>query len=116
MNPNHPLNRLNIMNAVCFNCGCGKSSAIKLCSNCHEMPTSHEDRVVSVCLSIECLRPENLEIASRYMRKKNRLPGFHEKVTVKAEKIVSQMPDNFQISQSFDFSGTFFEDNFVLDD
>lgn len=50
------------------------------------------------------------------MRKKNRLPGFHEKVTVKAEKIVSQMPDNFQISQSFDFSGTFFEDNFVLDD
>ena len=116
----YPINEIlkewNNMNAVCFNCGCEKSSAIKLCSNCKEMPTSHEDRVISVCLTVECLRQENLEIASRYMQKKKRLPGFHDKVTRKAEKIVSQMPDSFQISQSFDFSEMFFADNFVLDD
>ncbi len=104
------------MNAVCFNCGNEKSAAIKLCANCKAMPTSHEDRILSVCLSSDCLRQENLRIASRYIDKKNRPPGFHAKVTEKAERIVDEMPDTFQISQSIEISGLLFENLFVLDD
>jgi len=103
------------MNAVCFNCGYEKSAAIKLCSHCNEMPISHEDRIVSVCLTLDCLREENLQIASRYMRMKNRLPGFHKKVRSKAEEIVSKMPDEFQVSYSFDLSSAFSDEEFVLD-
>ncbi len=104
------------MNAICYNCGSEKSAPIKLCVHCKELPTSHEDRVVSVCLSNECLRPENLEIASRYIQLKQRLPGFHAKVRNKAERIVSQMPEEFQISQSFDIEEALFEDQYVLED
>lgn len=105
-----------MIKAVCFNCGAKKSRAIMLCNSCRSLPTSREDRVVSVCLSSDCLRQENLDIAVRYMRQKERLPGFHSKVRVKAEQIVDSMPEEFQISQSFDLSESFFTDHFVLDD
>lgn len=105
-----------MIKAVCFNCGAEKSAPIKLCENCRALPTSREDRVISVCLSSECLRQENLLIAARYMAKKERLPGFHDKVRVKAEQIVRDMPDEFQISQSIDLSESFFTDHFVFDD
>jgi len=105
-----------MINALCFSCGAEKSAAIKLCENCRALPTSHEDRVVSVCLSNDCLRQDNLEIASRYMQQKERLPGFRTKVRQKAERIVSEMPDQLQISHSFDLSESFFTEHFVLDD
>lgn len=105
-----------MIKAVCFNCCAEKSDAIKLCDSCRALPISREDRIVSVCLSSDCLRQENLEIAARYMAKKDRLPGFHAKVRIKAEQIVDEMPDEFQISQSFDLSESFFTDRFVLDD
>jgi len=69
-----------------------------------------------VCLSSDCLRQENLRVASQYIGKKKRLPGFHTKVRLKAEKIVSQMPEDFQLSQSFVLSEALFEDRFVLED
>lgn len=105
-----------MIKAVCFNCGAKKSAAIKLCSSCRAMPLSNEDRMVSVCLSSDCLRQDNLIAANRYIEKKGRLPGFHEKVRLKAQKIVDEMPDQFQISQSFDLSESFFTERFVLDD
>ena len=105
-----------MIEAVCFNCGAEKSAAIKLCTSCRAMPLSDDDRLVSVCLSADCLRQENLEIASKYIKKKNRLPGFRDKVMKKAEKIVEEMPDHFQLSQSFDFTESFIEERFVLDD
>lgn len=105
-----------MIKAVCFNCGAEKSAAIKMCSSCRALPTSREDRIVSVCLSSDCLRQENLKTAVRYMAKKERLPGFHAKVRLKAEQIVDDMPEEFQVSQSFDLSESFFTDRFVLDD
>lgn len=105
-----------MIEAICFNCGAEKSSAIKLCKNCRALPSSEEDRLVSVCLSADCLRQENLRTASKYIRKKNRLPGFHKKVLVKAQKIVEEMPDQFQLSQSFIFTDSFITERFVLDD
>ncbi|QEG24554.1 hypothetical protein [Mariniblastus fucicola] len=105
-----------MIEAVCFNCGAEKSAAIKLCGSCRSLPTSYEDRVASVCLSNECLRQDNLEVATRYIQQKKRKPGFHDKVRRKAEQIVNKMPDQFQISQSFDLSESFFEERFVLDD
>jgi hypothetical protein len=103
-----------MINAICFNCGSEKSAAIKMCSECRSLPTSEDDRIVSVCLSSDCLKQENLQIARKYMQKKDRLPGFHEKVLNKAEKIVSEMPDEFQISQSFEICDLL-EERFVLD-
>lgn len=107
---------IKVINAVCFNCGAEKSAPIKLCNECREMPTSYEDRVVSVCLSKDCLRQENLSRASKYIQKKQRLPGFYTKVRRKAEQIVGKMPDTFQVSQSIDLSESFFQERFVLDD
>jgi len=106
-----------MIEAICSGCGAEKSAAIKLCSQCSALPTTHEDRVISVCLSSDCLRQENLQVASQYIRKKNRLPGFHRKVRLKAEKIVSEMPEDFQLSQSFVLSEALLEeDQFVLED
>lgn len=104
-----------MIKAICCGCGAEKSAPIKLCNECGAMPTSREDRVVSVCLSSECLKQTNLRIASLYIRKKDRLPGFHEKVKLTAERIVREMPEDFQLSQSFDLS-ELLEDQFVLED
>ena len=79
------------------------------------MPISREDRIISVCLSGECLRQENLEIASRYIHQKDRLPGFRDKVRQKAETIVDRMPDELQVPNSF-VSASFFEERFVVED
>ena len=102
------------MNAICFNCGAEKSSAIKMCEECHELPITHQDRLTSVCLSSECLRQDNLETAAKYIQKTNRLPGFHDKVIRRAEAIVSRMPEEFQLSQSFDLD-EIFEEECVLE-
>lgn len=105
-----------MIKAVCFNCGVEKSRAIMLCNSCHALPISREDRVISVCLSNDCLRQDNLVTAVRYMRQNERLPGFHRKVRVKAEQIVDSMPEDFQLSESFDFPESFFTDHFMIDD
>ena len=105
-----------MITAICSGCGAEKSAAIKLCSQCRELPTSHEERVVAVCLSEDCLRQKNLRIASLYIRKKGQLPGFRAKVKQKAERIVSQMPDDFQVSNSFVLDDSLFEEVFVIDD
>lgn len=102
------------MNAICFSCGAEKSAAIKMCQQCHELPVSRQDRLTSVCLSSSCLRQDNLVTAAKYIRKTQRLPGFHEKVLRRAEQIVSQMPEEFQLSQSFDIDEMFHEE-YVLD-
>lgn len=107
-----------MINAICSGCGAEKSAAIKLCNNCGALPTTEDDRKISVCLSKDCLRQDNLRIASLYIRKNKRLPGFHDKVLRKAEKIVSEMPEDFQLSQSFVLDKILFEESqvAVLDD
>jgi len=102
------------MNAICFNCGCKKSSAIKMCEECHELPVNYQDRITSVCLSSDCLRQDNLVTAAKYIRKTHRLPGFHDKVIRRAESIVARMPEEFQLSQSFDIDAMF-DEEYVLD-
>jgi hypothetical protein len=105
-----------MIKAICCGCGAEKSAAIKLCNECGAMPTSHEDRVVSVCLSSDCLKQENLRIARKYIRTKDRLPGFHVKVRREAERIVREMPEDFQLSNSFDLDAVLFEDRFLIED
>ncbi len=78
------------------------------------MPTTPESRLIAVCLSSDCLRQDNLRIASLYIRKKDRLPGFHDKVLDKARKIVSEMPEEFQLSQSFVLEKILLEDSRVV--
>ena len=103
-----------MIKALCFNCGAEKSAAIKLCNCCRALPTSREDRIVSACLSSDCLRQDNLRTAVQYMRLKNRLPGFHDKVRRKAEQIVDAMPEEFQVSQSFDLEAVFSEEEYAV--
>ena len=105
-----------MINAICCGCGAEKSAAIKLCNECGELPTSREDRIVSVCLSSDCLKQDNLRIAKSYIRKKNRLPGFHDKVRFEAERIVDQMPEDFQLSQSFVLEEVLMADRFLIED
>ena len=98
------------MEAVCFKCGHEKSNPLKMCGHCQALPQSRKERIKSMCLSRTCLKTQNLIKASTYIKRKNRPPGFHEKVKVKAAELVDSMPEiGDSTSQSYDFSDSFFD-------
>lgn len=87
-----------------------------LCASCRALPTTKEERILSVCLSRKCIKEENLIKSSKYIQKKGRTPGFHEKVKSKAEKIVDLMPEHIEMSQSIELSASFFQEDLISDD
>lgn len=64
-----------------------------------------------MCLSDKCLSEKNLDIGSKYIRKNNKLPKFHEKVHQRATELIDAIPERSSTdqSQSFDFSTSFFD-------
>lgn len=95
--------------AVCFKCGQSKKDPIKMCGNCKTWPESKQDLIVSMCLSAKCIKPENLLRSSKYIRLKRRPPGFHDKVLIKATKLVEALPPQLEAFQSIELSASFFE-------
>ncbi len=97
------------MKAICFECGKEKSAAIKLCRHCQAMPITRREKILSVCLSSDCLRPRNLLFSQAHIFKRGLPPGFRAKVIRTAMEIVDQLPDELQVSASFELSGDFQE-------
>lgn len=63
-----------------------------------------------MCLSDKCLKEKHLVMGSRYIRKNNKLPKFHESVVAKANELISSISDSQgEYSQSFEFSNSFFD-------
>ena len=97
------------MQAVCFKCGGSKSDPLKLCRHCHALPESHNDRVTSMCLSQNCLKPANVVKAGKFIKQKKRPPGFRSKVKNRAIELINALPDESDsVSMSIDLSDSFF--------
>ena len=102
------------MVAVCFACGESKNEAMEVCASCGKKPGSRDEKIASFALSDLCLKERNLVKGSEYIKKKRKLPRFHQNVEKKAIQLVesyidfgtSTDEDSFQLSESFfDFAG-----------
>ncbi len=97
------------MQAICFRCGEEKKFALKMCSHCQALPQDRNDRIVSLSLSIQCLKEKNLIRASKYIKIKKRIPRFHENVTKRATELVEEETFDPSSSMSIELSESFFD-------
>jgi len=88
------------LKAICFECGEEKSAAIKMCSRCKAMPIRRREKIVSFCLSAECLTQRNLLFSQNHIFKQGRPPGFRATVIREAMAIVDQLPDDLQVANT----------------
>ncbi|MEM7453866.1 MAG: hypothetical protein AAF456_05865 [Planctomycetota bacterium] len=98
--------------SVCFRCGDYKKKPLKMCPTCLAIPEDRDDKILSVCMSLECIKEENLRKCSKYIKKKGRCPNFKERVVKKAIEMLEQHFDLDMSSQEdsdIDFSTSFFE-------
>ena len=98
------------MSALCFKCGNHKTGALKLCSKCDAIPETKEEKVLSLCLSLECVTQQTLKVCQRHFEKKQRAPRFKDVIVERAtkcleEQIESGTDNSIMFSASvFDFS------------
>ena len=95
------------MNAICFECGKEKSSAIKMCRHCKAMPIARREKILSFCLSSDCLKQRNLVFSQDHIFTRGRPPGFRATVIRDAIAIVDQLPEELQVTGSFKLSEVF---------
>ena len=88
------------MKAICFECGKEKSAAIKMCSHCKALPIKRREKIVSFCLSAECLTQRNLLFSQNHIFRQGRPPGFRATVIRAAMAIVDQLPDDLQVANT----------------
>ena len=75
------------MQAICFKCGHTKSGPLKLCSECHEIPKTVEEEVLSLCLSLECISQAALDRCRKHFQKKGRPPRFKPPIVERAQLV-----------------------------
>lgn len=98
------------MGALCFECGNRKTGALKLCSRCGAVPKTQDEKVLSLCLSLECVTQKTLLVCQRHFEKKKRAPRFKESIVQRAtkcleEQVESASDNSIMFSNSvFDFS------------
>ena len=97
------------MTAICFKCGGRKNDPLRMCSSCHALPESEQDRLISLALSSKCLKDKNLLKASEYIQRKKRPPRFSEGVKEKARQLLEASAVVANNSQSIELSASFFE-------
>ena len=103
------------MQAVCYKCGGEKNEPMKMCAHCHTLPELFEDQILSMGLSTDCIRAENVQKAGKYIRKKGRPPKLHTKVRAKAKKLVrAYQPQD--LSASMEMSASFFDMSDLIED
>lgn len=86
-----------------------------MCAHCHTLPESRADKILSMGLSTDCIREENVKKAGKYIRKKGRPPKLHAKVAQRATKLVNEYepPD---LSNSIELSASFFDMGDLIED
>ena len=99
------------MDAVCYSCGGFKNQPLGSCPHCKRQPTSVEEKTASLALSTECLKPHHLQKGSAYIKKKGRLPNFHESVQQKAAQLLENYLEviDHADSDELDLSDSFFD-------
>lgn len=85
------------------------------CPHCRKKPNSRKEKIASFALSSQSLKAHHLQKGSAYIKKKERLPTFHESVEKKAAQLVESYfelvteedSDDLDLSDSFfDFDGS----------
>ena len=105
------------MNAVCFKCGGEKNKPMMMCGQCHTLPETRDEKIISMGLSIQCIKAEKVVVAAKYIRKKGRPPKLHEQVRAKAKRLVRKFKFPDDVSKSIELSASFFElDDLIEDD
>ena len=64
-------------------------------------------KILSFCLSSDCLTQRNLRFSQNHIFKRGRPPGFRSTVIREAMAIVDQLPDNLQIANTLELTGLF---------
>jgi hypothetical protein len=98
-----------IVDAVCFSCGERKREPMAACPGCKRKPSFREDKIASFALSIQCLKEHNLKKGSDYIKKKKKLPKFHESVRRKANQMVESFIEVEEDDSDLDMSSAFFD-------
>jgi len=96
------------MLALCFECGSKKNGAMRLCKQCHAVPKSDEERVLSLCLSLECVTQRTLNNCRAYFKKKNKSPRFKPPIVQRAKEFLDEQMENSSGNQSVEFSSSVF--------
>lgn len=97
------------MQAICYSCGGHKTSPLKVCGKCQTAPSDYDDQVLSLCLSLECVKAETLSRCRKYFKTKNKPPRFKENVIKVAKLLLDEQLANNQSNQSMEFSSSMFE-------
>lgn len=97
------------MLALCFECGSKKSGALKLCKQCHAVPKTQDEKVLSLCLSLECVTQQTLNNCSKYFKKKNKAPRFKAPIVQRATEFLEEQQDGAGTNQSIEFSSSAFD-------
>ena len=71
------------------------------------MPIRRREKIVSFCLSAQCLTPRNLQFSQNHIFKQGRPPGFRATVIREAMAIVDQLPDDLQVANTIVLDGLF---------
>jgi len=71
------------------------------------MPITRREKIMSVCLSSECLKQRNLVFSQNHILKRGLPPGFRATVIREAMAIVDQLPDTFQVDPAFELPAEF---------
>ena len=102
--------------AICFNCGAGKQMPLKVCGACHTAPEERNDKIASLAMSTDCIRPEQLKVCAKQIKRKKRPPKFGAKILAKATDLLE---NNFDVSQddddSFELSSSMFDMSSLAD-
>ncbi len=64
-------------------------------------------KILSFCLSSDCLRQRNLRFSQNHIFKQGRPPGFRSTVIREAMAIVDQLPDTLQVASTSELSELF---------
>lgn len=105
------------MLALCFSCGTKKQSALKLCGQCHAVPKTQEEKVLSLCLSLECVSHQSLNTCRRYFHRKNKPPRFKPPVIKRAKDSLQEMMASSGVERSIEFSSSVFNfEDLIQDD
>ena len=78
-----------------------------MCSHCKALPIKRREKIVSFCLSAECLTQRNLLFSQNHIFRQGRPPGFRATVIRAAMAIVDQLPDDLQVANTIVLDGLF---------
>jgi len=85
-----------------------------MCSRCQAVPKTADERVLSLCLSLECVSQQTLTRCLQHFEKKNKPPRFKEAIIKRAEELLEEQQDSSLGEKSIEFPSSVM--NFEISD